>query len=395
MPATLPSSVSLSSVDDLSSLVRDCAASKTPIVDYGVLHTGVGHAPPRERVKLSLTGGVVEHYERDLTVRVHAGMKLGDLRAALAPTNQFVPIDADDALSVGEVINHNVYGGLRCGYGSIRDLLLGLHYIDAQGRDIHVGGRTVKNVAGYDVTRLMVGSLGTLGIVHEATLRTYAVPETVLLVPCRLKNPAELDRVLTAWVTSDAAPTWLRIETNFSTSGKSELLLVCGYLGRAAATAAQARALENFAKSTGAFTAEAPAIRAADEFLRRVGREFPRGLPALMKIVVPPSAAGSLCRTLEQTGLRLNIHAFPVHGCVFAGGELDETQARELDRAVTQAIAPAGFRTWYYRPAGCDDLAPFAPMPSDFAVMKRLKKMMDPMNLFNPGRLFPTEGAAQ
>ena len=190
----------------LQELVRDCLSKLQPIVDYGVAHTGLGHAPPTEHVRLVQHGGVIEHYERDLTVRAAAGATLASLQKALALKNQFIPIDADGDITLGEVINHNMYGPLRVSYGSIRDLLLGLRFIDGGGRDIGVGGRTVKNVAGYDVTRFMVGSLGELGIVYEATLRTYAIPKHTRTVQLLIENPATLDDCLAEWLLSEAAP---------------------------------------------------------------------------------------------------------------------------------------------------------------------------------------------
>ena len=186
---------------DIVAVLGNAIASHRPLIDYGLAHAALGHAPPAppaEHTRFAQEAdpanrGILEHYVRDLTVRAAAGITIGDLQEALAATNQFAPIDADDDITLGEAIHHNMWGPLRVGYGSIRDLLLGLGYIDGEGRDIRVGGRTVKNVAGYDVTRFMVGSLGELGVVHEATLRTYAIPESVLEVEMTVKDPAIFD----------------------------------------------------------------------------------------------------------------------------------------------------------------------------------------------------------
>ena len=129
-------------IDDpvaLRDLVNDCLARANPLVDYGIAHAGLGHPPPPEHTRLSQQGGVIEHYERDLVLRAACGTPLGALQAALRPHNQFLPIDADPDLTLGEIINHNVYGPLRVSFGAVRDLMLGARYVDGKGRDIHVG----------------------------------------------------------------------------------------------------------------------------------------------------------------------------------------------------------------------------------------------------------------
>ena len=122
--ATTNRTVELNSPEALVDLVRDCLEQQTPIVNYGVGHRDLGNCPPAEHVKLIQRGGVIEHYQRDFTVRAAAGITIGELQKALAPTGQFAPVDADDDITLGEVIDHNVYGQLRVQYGAMRDLLL-------------------------------------------------------------------------------------------------------------------------------------------------------------------------------------------------------------------------------------------------------------------------------
>lgn len=373
-----------------------------PLVDYGVAHAGLGHPPPDEHVKLTRTSdadneGVLEHYVRDLTVRAAAGVTMGALQAALRPTNQFLPIDADDDLTLGEVIDHNVYGPLRVGYGSVRDLLLGLRYIDGQGRDIHVGGRTVKNVAGYDVTRFMVGGLGQFGIVHEATLRTYAIPEHVLTVDLELDDPTDPCGRVTDLMLSDAAPVQMSLCRRPGTVGGGCIGQWIGrvaYFGRTTATAVQLRSLETLLdgfegvhiRGSGQMTLE------QDRAERAAQRAWRRNSGAVVKIIVPPAATGAACMALcNWAGGRhaLHIDALPVHGCIFTGGELDAQLARRLDDGINNLIAAhAGMRTWHQRPPGAEDIAPFAPPQSDWPLLAKLKKTMDPQSIFNPGRLF-------
>ena len=122
--------------------------------------------------------GVVDHVPADLTVTVRAGTRLADLAEALARAGQFLPIDPPHAseATIGGVIAANSNGFWRARYGAIRDLLIGTRTALADGTVARAGGRVVKNVAGYDLDKLLVGSFGTLGVMVEATLKVLPVP---------------------------------------------------------------------------------------------------------------------------------------------------------------------------------------------------------------------------
>lgn len=381
-------------------MVRDCGAAGRPIVDYGVAHADLGHPPPLQHVQLTQRGSVIEHFVRDMVVRAAAGTTIGQLQAELQPHGQFLPIDADDDLTLGEVIVHNVYGGLRLGYGAMRDRLLGLGYVDGLGRKIRVGGRTVKNVAGYDVTRLMIGSLGELGILYEATVRTAAIPQAAATAEIELADPLALDATMTAWLTSNAAPISVEI-----TARLGRWVAHAGYFGGSRACDAQIAALQSFVSRVpharlkemrrGAYETDAKE--------RALRRSWRRQAPALVKIVVPPGVTGSLCRAIASWAQRagpLELSALPAHGCVFAGGPLDHAAALGLDRELQPVLESlGGLRVWYRRPPIFDDeptgrprhagprqIEPFWPPQPDESMLARLKAAMDPLGIFNPGR---------
>ncbi len=385
--AATNSTVTISEADELSDLVRDAGSRGTAIVDYGVAHEGLGHPPPAVHVRLAQTGSVIEHHERDMTVRVAAGSTMEDLNAKLAPHNQFLPTDADPDLTLGEVINHNVYGPLRVSYGGMRDLMLGLRYVDGEGRQIHVGGRTVKNVAGYDLSRFMVGSLGEMGIVYEATLRTYAVPPRVFTIELHLDDPAVIDTMLTDWLLTDAAPAWLGLKM-----ADKHAIVRLGYFGRATACEVQAMALENMVKNRPGIkvlgTSKRSLEQDADE--RTTRRRWRREASGLCKIIVPPASTGATCQALAEwvaDKALVNIEALPVHGCIFAGGTLDAAVASAFDAQINRMIAPlGGLRVWQRRPQDAQGIEPFAPPQSDWPMLAKLKHTLDPKRLFNPGR---------
>lgn len=378
----------------LAEVVRDCHSRGAAIIDYGRAHQGVGHPPPPEveQLQLDLRGGIIDHYERDMTVRAAAGMTIGELRQALAMTSQFCPIDADDDMTIGEVITHNVYGPLRVKYGSTRDLLLGLHYVDSLGRDIQVGGRTVKNVAGYDVARFMVGSLGQFGIVHQATLRTYAIPVQATIVEVTVDDPVTIDQSLTGWMLGDAAPTAVDLRCD------ADIWRVrIAYFGITHACTVQCEALKRQLTRQHGVTWVSRDDASLDDYLQHQAnsRHWRREAPAAVKLIVPPASTGRTCKALSQWSQNhhpLRIDALPAHGCVFVGGALSGEAGRRLNQTVTQLVKDCGgVRVWLRRPADAMDIAPFAPVQSDWQMLDRLRRAMDPHDLFNPRRFLPVE----
>ena len=152
---------------------------------------GRGTAPGGPVLPVDLTGldRIVEHAHEDLTVTVEPGVRFQTLDRALAERNQWLPLDPfpENRGTVGGLIAADRRGPLAGGMGSIRDFLIGVRFVDSKGSVVSAGGRVVKNVAGYDLMKLMIGSLGQLGIVVEATLRLLPRPECWSAV--EIKNP--------------------------------------------------------------------------------------------------------------------------------------------------------------------------------------------------------------
>ena len=381
-----PVNPSIDSGDALSDLVRQCSAEALPLVDYGIDHDGVGHPPPVRHLRFSQTGDVLEHYQRDMTVRAAAGITLGRLQEVLRLEQQFFPVDVDSDLTLGEVINHNIYGPLRVGYGAVRDLILGLRYVDGEGRQIHVGGRTVKNVAGYDLSRFMVGSLGEMGVVYEATLRTYALPQAVALCSFTLEDLSALDSRMTDWLKTDAAPTWLA-----ATLQGGRATIHTGYFGSRTACDVQRGAVGSLAGDLDGATMASTEIVDYDRDLawRTQWRQWRRKAQWLCKIMVAPASTGAACERLRNWANAADgrqINALPTHGCIFVGSVAGEDGG--LDAFVETVVTDLdALRQWHRRPAHAEPVPPFAPPQSDWWMLEKLKATMDPCGLFNPGRL--------
>ena len=182
-----------------------------PVVAVGGGTAGVagGHVDPAAR-PVRAPAGIVEWRPAEMTVRVLAGTTVADLDAALAPDGQCVALPAPPGATVGGVLAMGHSGLRRLGWGPVRDALLEATVVTAAGDVAVAGGPTVKNVSGFDLCRLLVGSLGTLAVLGEVVLRTRPLPpvERWLSGPA---DPASVERVLHRPVSIlwDGATTWV------------------------------------------------------------------------------------------------------------------------------------------------------------------------------------------
>ena len=136
---------------------------------------------PRSPREPLVRPGEIDCHVADMTATISAQLPLNSAQAALAKFNQWIPVDGDPAWPVGRLVEENSSGPLRLGFGAWRDLLLGCQFRIGDGRLITAGGRTMKNVAGYDLVKPMVGQRGLLGKIENITARTYRRPEAALL----------------------------------------------------------------------------------------------------------------------------------------------------------------------------------------------------------------------
>jgi len=201
-------------VDEAQACVREAAGHGVVLVAKGLgAHLDIGAPPARLDVVLRLDrlDRVVDHQPGDMTVTVEAGCPLAALGRVLAGAGQWLPLDPPraDATTVGGLVAADLSGPLRASQGRVRDLLLGIRTIGADGALVAGGGRVVKNVAGYDLPKLHVGALGTVGVIVEATFKVRPRPEReeAVVIACRT-GPSAGDTALAVW-SSAIAPVWL------------------------------------------------------------------------------------------------------------------------------------------------------------------------------------------
>ncbi|MCA9055384.1 MAG: FAD-binding oxidoreductase, partial [Planctomycetaceae bacterium] len=139
---------------------------------------------PSETLTTTGLTRVIDYPARDMTITVEAGLRVEELQNLLAEQGQTLPIDIPAArrATIGGAVAANVSGPGRYGYGAFRDYLIGVRAVDGRGRLFAAGGRVVKNVAGYDLCKLLVGSEGRLAVIAEVTLKVRPLPEARTLV---------------------------------------------------------------------------------------------------------------------------------------------------------------------------------------------------------------------
>jgi len=161
--------------------------------------------------------GAVDLHARDMTATFAADVTLGDAQRKLADIGQWLPVDGPAEASLGGLVDVNSTGPLRLGYGAWRDLLLGCQFTNGRGELITAGGRTVKNVAGYDLTKFMVGQRGMFGKLVTLTTRTYRLPDGAVLA----RHRPDVS-ILSKLLPTDLRPQWAVLTPD---------ALLCGYLG--------------------------------------------------------------------------------------------------------------------------------------------------------------------
>ncbi|MEY2453740.1 MAG: glycolate oxidase binding subunit [Acidimicrobiaceae bacterium] len=158
--------------------------------------------------------GIVEHVAAEMTVRVRAGTTVAELDAALGAHRQCVALPSWEGATIGGVLAVGHSGLRRLAWGPVRDALLEVRYVSAEGHLVKGGGPTVKNVSGYDLPRLFVGSLGTLGVIAEVVLRTRPLAAREQWFTSDEVDPFELARRLyrACSVLWDGTTTWVLLE---------------------------------------------------------------------------------------------------------------------------------------------------------------------------------------
>ncbi|MGD9539126.1 MAG: FAD-binding oxidoreductase [Alphaproteobacteria bacterium] len=175
------------STEEVAKIVGICARERIPMVPFGVGSSLEGQVNAVEggvTIDLSQMDRIVRVSTDDLDCTVEAGVTRKQLNTYLRDTGLFYPVDPGADASIGGMAATRASGTNAVRYGTLRETVLGLTVVTAEGKIVHTGGRARKSAAGYDLTRLFVGSEGTLGVITEVTLRLFGLPEEIAAAAC-------------------------------------------------------------------------------------------------------------------------------------------------------------------------------------------------------------------
>ena len=300
---------------------------------------GVKSSPDSvKRVDLQKMSSVVDYPARDMTVTVQAGMAVSELKKILAEEKQQLPIDEfDSSITVGALVAGDIAGPRQYGYGTLRDYVIGIEAVDGRGRVFHAGGRVVKNVAGYDLCRLMVGSRGLLGILTQVTFKLKPLPEKTMLRSFRFGDVADLETALTELNVTAANPVLLDFEFVSATPaqqqtgdsiGDQELhpySLHVGVEGTPAACSWQVEELRNDCAGGEEITSDGSSALSADHYCRDAGYGWHDGE---VRIRTFPSKLVAVAAELGASGYSSQGHAG--NGIVFVKDDVGNGEVRAV-----------------------------------------------------------------
>lgn len=355
---------------ELASIVRDLAAAgRTFAFVGGGTDLELGN-PPRALdavIRTTALDRVVDYSPEDQTITVEAGMRLAALDAVLAQHDQQLPIDVGDRqnVTVGGAIATNAFGARRHRYGSLKDLIVGIEIVRPDGVAARGGGKVVKNVAGFDLPKLLVGSLGTLGAIASATLRVFPKPNVTRAVLLRAAPASDLVRA----ALEDPSLDPVAVAHHPAHGG-----VVLTFAGLAAAVEGQIAHLAGHAAKAGVALDELD----CDAQRRCAAAEAAVRCSGAWRWTTTTSIARAL--TLEQpAGTAVEV-GYPTLGVVMGCAP----DAPALDVFAAARDATTVFRALPPRARGVVDA--WGEPPPAWRIMRALKEQFDPKGLCNPGR---------
>ncbi len=367
------------SVAELTDLVKATRAAKHGVYPLGGRTTlDVGQPPIKPGIAIDITAlnRVIDYPARDMTITVQAGITLAALQAELAKEGQWLPVDValPEKATLGGALALNQSGPRRYGYGTLRDYVIGISFVTDDGVEVRAGGRVVKNVAGYDLMKLQIGAVGTLGVITQVTLKVKPKPEASVGVcfGCAIESLTDvLDRLHASRSRPIAvellnADAWLALGFP-SPAEHTDWVLAVGFEEKTATAQWQRATLQDELKSAPVpgvtDIPDASALWQAITALQlRPGSRF-----IGKRSVLPSKVAQELTHT--PPGL---VHAHALNGIIwFHGGQPSTgTVVRRCP------------------PDQKEYLAVWGNAPSSWELMRHVKQTLDPDNVFNPGRLF-------
>lgn len=391
---------------ELARFVAENAAGKKqvlcPVGGRTALHTGFPGQPVGVMIDLTSLDRVIDYPARDMTVTVEAGIRIDKLQALLKEQGQRLPIDIAQAsrATLGGAIATNTSGPRRAGHGAFRDYVIGISAVDASGRLFKGGGRVVKNVAGYDLCKLLVGSLGTLGIITQVTLKLRPLPESSSLLWLTFDTFGEIENALERLLVSDARPIAVEVlnplaARQIATHARLELphsspVLLLGVEGSQHEVDWQIEKLRRELVPYGVQLFEKVA-ESQTTGLWDALTEFPTSPedPITFQANLLPSRCMAFAETATQQGLGIQVHAangILIGQCCESITTPEQATARMADYRHLARAAQGNLTILHCDPEWRPALPMWGHPESGWPLMAKLKQKLDPDGLLNPGR---------
>jgi glycolate oxidase FAD binding subunit len=422
-PSIVPTCAPLDSIDSISSATptfetiapADAAALAAvvraafereqavyPVGGGSSLKDGLPCMKPGIALSLANLNRVLEHPADDLTVTVEAGITLADLNRHLAEKRQWLPLDPPEPekATIGGIVAANACGPRRHGCGTVGDYLVGFRAIDGRGEAFSGGGKVVKNAAGYNLSRLMIGALGTLGVIAEATLIVRPLPTYSALLIRDVPSFEQAEALLDGLGRSQAAPTIVELLAGPARPNcplpampdKAAARLVVGFEGSQIDVRAMLAALVDEWKLSDADGVTSIAGAGVASIASWLGAS-----PAMLQVNVLPSRLVGLMEQLARMlpGHPLQAHASSGEVRAYASDDDGAAFPNEFVDLVRNtlrplAIAAGGHLTVLAAPEEATlTLADiWGPLRPGAALMRAIRQRFDPAGILNPGR-FP------
>lgn len=391
--------VSAATEEDVSRVLRFATEHGLAVIPWGGgtgLH--LGGVPRRADIVLRLRGlaAVLDYAPQDLNITVQAGITLAELQATVAEQGQMLPLDAPqpEQATVGGILAIDASGPLRLQFGTPRDLVLGTRVVYSDGVIAKSGGRVVKNVAGYDMTKLHIGAIGTLGVIVEASFKVLPIPKVWRTVAGTFRTLDDAATAALALHGTRIVPWSLLMfpPSALPTAGlDGDYAVAVRLAGLEQAVSAQAqRALETITRCRSAWAGDLPE---AEHTLWPPARDWAAVAPdsIIVRLGMLPSQTRDMVTALHKTAARHNLVAstivFP--GTALAYCRLPATPAaapalREL-QATVKAV-DGSFIVEQCPPAMKEHIDIWGAPSSSFFLFERVKATFDPHRTLNPGR---------
>jgi glycolate oxidase FAD binding subunit len=370
------------STEETSAVLRCAAAHDLTVVPRGSgTKLGWGAPPESADLVLDTTGldALVEHAAGDLICVVGAGRSLDTLASDLAPAGQRLGVDPARRGTVGGAVATATTGPNRLHHGAVRDQVIGMTLVRADGVIAHAGGKVVKNVAGYDLGKLLTGSFGTLGVITQVAFRLHPVPEAQRWVSVPVSSADGIQELVLALVHSQVVPSALELDWHDGVGTLSLLLegIPPGVEGRTA------QVLGLLGSGAGE-SVEPPAWW---------GSEPESATGALLKVSHEIAGLSRLLAALESVaaavGITPRFRGSPGVGTALVGLDGEGTPdalAQFVDELRRSSPAFGGSVVLLEAPAGLrDGVDPWGPVTA-LSLMRSVKQQFDPERRLAPGR---------